>query len=182
LKYFLCILFIILISSSLPFLGFNTKDIEYFPCYNCPPEYSPNFKLPLLTDKKLNILYKYSRKYGVNPMYIASINYAETVMGKWKIHKNPTDKGEFGLHESKAIRLERIEKWGKYNPDIYDDSCRIATLELKEELDYFNTIEEAFSAYNTGRFGTESKGINKDYLKSIYKYFNKCQNYLTSIK
>jgi len=181
-KYVLIVLFIFLVFSPSAFFNFYTEQIEYYPCYNCPPEHNSNFKLPLLTDNKLNIIYKYSRKYGINPMYIASINYAETVMGKWKVHKNPTDKGEFGLHESKAIRLERVEKWGEYNAEIYEDACKIATLELKEELDYFGTMQQAFSAYNTGRFGTENKGINKDYLKSIYKYFNMCQNYLKPVK
>ena len=178
-KYLFIILSIFLFYSGIPFYGFTTSDIEYYPCYNNGPEESPIFNLPLLSREKLEIIYKYSNKYKINPMFIASINYAETVMGKYKIHRNPIDKGEFGLHESKIIRSERVDKWGYYDPNIYDDCCKISTLVLLENLEFFDyDIEKGFSSYNTGIQGTIDNGINYNYLKSIYKYFNMCQKSL----
>lgn len=156
----------------IPFLTFSAKPYPLIK-YQIP-QIQYTIRIPLL-DGTVNEKYKDSiinacidASIEINDL--AAICFAESSMMKITDHPNDLDISPFGLHETKEIHAERVEKWGPYDPHNINEAARISALEYKEELDKFNNKALAFSAYHRGTNWVDKNGVCHYYIKMINNY------------
>jgi hypothetical protein len=104
---------------------------------------------------------------GCPEWILEGLRFAESSYGKNIKHPDPLDKGDFGLHESVAIRKERVAKWGEYNPYCPLQSAIIAGHIIMEHYQAMGDMDGAISAYRHGRTGTYKKGIDWKYVDRV---------------
>jgi hypothetical protein len=105
----------------------------------------------------------------INPKLLQAISIVESNEIKEAIGDKGLARGQFQLYERNDIRIERVKKWGFYNPhDSYESGC-IAALFLQDCLNAFpNDLDKGISAYNKGIEGTK-KSINYIYVNKVKK-------------
>ena len=107
---------------------------------------------------------------GIPAHYLAAIYFAESTCGKNMRHPDPWDVGPMGLHERPSYHLERMAKWGPYDPYWLPDASRIAAMELAEDYAYFCDWDLTFSAYRKGRSWVAKHGVYKPYVSKVRGY------------
>ena len=108
--------------------------------------------------------------YGLPVEYLAAIPAVETSMGTDLAHRNPFDRGWFGLHERPEIHAERVRLFGEYDPDHVEDSARIAAGLLAMHYERFGDWDLAFTAYHRGAAWTARHGRDPWYLSRVRTY------------
>jgi hypothetical protein len=106
-------------------------------------------------------------KTGAPKDILAGIVFAETSFDKNFIHPNKLDKGLFGLHETIAIRNERIRKYGFYDPENIQEAAIIAGYLYRDNLLKLKNKEKAIAAHFQGICGVRENGINYEYVNKV---------------
>ena len=127
----------------------------------------PPDKLPERCSERLSIYQVAELVTGAPSDILRGIDFAESSCGKRLKHSNPNDKGRFGLHESPAIRAERIRKWGYYDPHNPGDAAIIAGHIYMEHLARFGDESLAIAAYHQGTRGIMRYGADAEYIMRV---------------
>ena len=118
-------------------------------------------------EPELTIYQIASYKTGCPEWILKGIAFAESSYGTNCAHPDPLDIGDYGLHESDAIRAERVAKYGYYNPYCPLDSATIAGKIIMEHYLAMGDMDKAISAYRRGRTGTNRNGIDWQYVNRV---------------
>jgi hypothetical protein len=133
-------------------------------------------KIPIEYNENVVKVYKVPTLYEqcvlgtiVNPKLLQAISIVESNEIKEAIGDKGFSRGQFQLYERDDIRIERVNKWGFYNPhDPYESGC-IAALYLQDCLNAFpNDLDKGISAYNKGIGGTKIS-VNYIYVNKVKK-------------
>lgn len=108
-----------------------------------------------------------SEKTGCPVWVLRGLQFAESSYGLNCDHPDPFDKGEFGLHETPAIRAERVRKWGWYDAENKVQAATIAGYIIMENLSVMGDMNSAISAYRRGVTGTRKNGIDLQYVDKV---------------
>ena len=127
----------------------------------------PPDKLPERCPERLSIYQVAELVTGAPSVILRGIDFAESSCGKRLKHSNPNDKGRFGLHESPAIRAERVAKWGEYNADNPGDAAIIAGHIYMEHFARFGDESLAIAAYHQGARGVMRYGADAEYIMRV---------------
>jgi len=127
----------------------------------------PPDKLPERCSERLSIYQIAELVTGAPSDILRGIDFAESSCGKRLKHSNPNDKGRFGLHESPAIRAERVAKWGEYNADNPGDAAIIAGYIYMEHFARFGDSSLAIAAYHQGARRMMLDGADAEYIMRV---------------
>ena len=128
------------------------------------------FEIPGVPAEHVATFISAANSYGLPVEYLAAIPAVETSMGTDLAHRNPLDRGWFGLHERPEIHAERAAMFGEYDPDHVGDSARIAAGLLAMYRERFGSWDLAFTAYHRGAAWTARHGRDPWYLSRIKAY------------
>ncbi|HUW46879.1 MAG TPA: transglycosylase SLT domain-containing protein [Dehalococcoidia bacterium] len=131
-----------------------------------------NYFEPLVIIKNVPTKYQFMIKYtaatiGISPEILAGIAYTESSYRENPEHINNTDKGMFGLHESKSIHKERSDLYGEYDATDPWEAARIAALILLDHYEYYNSWSLSIAAYHQGRTGLKNNNAESWYVARV---------------
>lgn len=104
---------------------------------------------------------------GIPPEILAGIAYAESSYRPAPAHIDPVDRGMFGLHESPAIRAERVAIHGEYDAENPVEAAPVAAGILAGHKARLGDWYTAVSAYRHGAAWTREHGIDWDYVEKV---------------
>ena len=97
---------------------------------------------------------------------IKGIHYAESRFASGKVnHKDPLDKGPFGLRST--YQLERMQKWGKFDPNNDVEAAVITGYIYMDSLRRLGNADLAIAAHNQGVNGVRKHGPNLRYIATV---------------
>lgn len=122
------------------------------------------------SEPELNIYMIASYHTGCPEEILRGLHFAESTYGTNTKHKDPLDRGPFGLHEDPAFHAERAAKWGEYNPDCPLQSAIIAGHIYMENLRIMGNELDAIAAYKQGCRGVRENGRQEWYVERVENY------------
>ena len=106
---------------------------------------------------------------GVPVRILAGIAFAESSFRPAPVHPDPFDRGMFGLHETPAIRAERVARYGEYDPLVPGEAARVAAGILADHRVRLGSWIHAVSAYRQGARGLSEQGIDWEYVWRVMR-------------
>lgn len=98
---------------------------------------------------------------------LKGLHYAESEFGANTNHKDPLDKGPFGLRA--AFQKSRENRWGKLNPNDPLEAAIMAGYVYMADYKVLGDKDLAIAAYNQGVYGVKRDGPRLSYIKRVYK-------------
>lgn len=98
---------------------------------------------------------------------LKGLHYAESEFGANTNHKDPLDKGDFGLRAT--FQKARENKWGKLNPHDPLEAAIMAGYIYMDNYRQLGDKDLAIAAYNQGVWGVKHNGPRLSYIKRVYK-------------
>jgi hypothetical protein len=93
--------------------------------------------------------------------------FAESSNGRNLNHSNPSDRGWFGIHETKSYHEERARLYGEYNADCPLDSAILTGKLFMTNLKLLGNVNDAICAHNQGPTGVKRDGRREWYLQRV---------------
>lgn len=149
------------LSLALPVGGTQSGPAESF-TWTLPPE-----DLSAVPEAYRETIRAAAREAGIPARILAGIAFAESSFRADPHHPDPLDRGMFGLHESQAIRAERVARFGEYDPLDPGQAARVAAGILAEHRETFRDWRLAIAAYRQGAAGVRRDGAAEWYVVRV---------------
>jgi len=102
---------------------------------------------------------------GVPVLALAGLAFAESSFRPVPVHRDPLDRGMFGLREAPGYHEERARAYGEFDPEIPEEAARVAAGLLHDHLDRFNGyMPLALTAYHRGAGWAAEHGVDWEYV------------------
>ncbi len=103
---------------------------------------------------------------GVPALALAGLASAESDYTPAPRHRDPLDKGMFGIREAPGYHEERAMLYGEFDPEIPADAARVAAGILRDHLDRFGWyMPLALTAYHRGAGWAARNGVDWEYVR-----------------
>jgi hypothetical protein len=106
-------------------------------------------------------------KTGAPERNIAGIRFAESSGRPNPIHRDPHDRGAYGLHETPEYHAERERAYGSYDALDPWDAAYITGRLYIDHLRELGSEEAAIAAHKQGVAGVRAKGIEAWYVERV---------------
>jgi hypothetical protein len=136
-----------------------------FPLPEKPFEH-PMVPTPNYPDR-LSIYEKAEIITGTSSSIIRGIAFAESSYKTKVKHRDPLDKGMFGLHEDESYHRERAVKWGEYDAENPQGAALIAGYLYQENLRILKDADLAIAAHYQGPTGVKRNGPALWYIERV---------------
>lgn len=104
---------------------------------------------------------------GTSSVILRGIAYTESSYLQTVKHRDPLDRGIFGLHEQASYHIERAKKWGEYDADNPGESAIIAGFLFQENLRILGSEDMAIAAHYQGPTGVRKNGPCRWYIARV---------------
>lgn len=155
------ILFIALVVV-LPLGGY--QGIEMVKVHSLPEAQAPD--LSGIPEEYREIIERAAAEKGVPVLVLAGIARAESDFTPAPAHKDPLDKGMFGLRE--VYHEERARLYGEYDPENPEEAARVAAGILADHYARFKDWHLAAGAYHQGAHGLIDNGPKWSYIDRVF--------------
>lgn len=108
---------------------------------------------------------------GVPAMALAGLASAESGFQPTPEHKDPLDRGMFGIREAPGYHEERARAHGEYDPEIPEEAARVAAGILAGHLKRFGYLPLALTAYHRGAGWAELYGVDWRYVNRVAEVY-----------
>jgi soluble lytic murein transglycosylase-like protein len=156
------VLLLVILSIAVPagsYQGFATATVPAL-----PPATPPD--LSTIPDAWRAMIIAAATAKGVPVLALAGLASAESDFAPAPTHKDPMDRGMFGLREAPGYHEERIRKYGEFDPEIPDEAARVAAGILRDHLTRFDGyMPLALTAYHRGAGWAEKHGVDWVYVE-----------------
>lgn len=103
---------------------------------------------------------------GVPVLALAGLAYAESSFRPAPTHRDPLDRGMFGLREAPGYHEERVRLYGEFDPEVPEEAARVAAGLLRDHLVRFNGyMPLALTAYHRGAGWAAEHGVDWEYVE-----------------
>lgn len=103
---------------------------------------------------------------GVPVLALAGLAYAESSFRPAPTHRDPLDRGMFGLREAPGYHEERARLYGNYDPERPEQAVRVAAGILRDHLERFGGyMPLALTAYHRGAGWAARNGVDWEYVR-----------------
>ena len=133
------------------------------------PKYSmlptpPEPDLSMVPEQYRQIIASAATAAGIPARTLAGIAWAESSFMSAPAHRDPLDRGMFGLREAPGYHEERARLYGEYDAEDPEQAARVAAGVLADHLARFGCMPSAISAYHRGAGWVETNGIDWEYV------------------
>lgn len=109
---------------------------------------------------------------GVPVLALAGLAHAESNFTPEPKHRDPLDRGMFGLREAPGYHEERARDHGEYDPEIPEQAARIAAGILAGHLTRFDGyMPLALTAYHRGAGWAREHGVDWRYVNKVAEVY-----------
>ena len=102
---------------------------------------------------------------NVPALALAGLARAESDYTTAPHHRDPLDRGMFGIREAPGYHEERVHLYGEFDPEIPEQAARVAAGILRDHLDRFGWLPLALTAYHRGAGWAAMHGVDWEYVR-----------------
>lgn len=131
-----------------------------------PPDSPPD--LSAVPEAYRQMIVAAAARAGVPVLALAGLASAESCFQPAPVHRDPLDRGMFGIREAPGYHEERARAHGEYDPEIPEQAVRVAAGILAGHLARFGGyLPLALTAYHRGAGWAEKNGVDWGYVGKV---------------
>lgn len=144
----------------------GSQTIRTPPPVTLPPDPEPD--LSAVPEAYRQIILTAALSAGVPVLILAGLARAESDFTPAPAHRDPLDKGMFGIREAPGYREERARLYGEYDAEDPVQAARVAAEILADHMAHFGYMPAAIAAYHRGAGWVELNGIDWEYVDKVW--------------
>jgi len=138
---------------------------EHRPVPTLPPALAPD--LSAIPEAWRDMIVDAAAAANVPALVLAGLARAESDYTPAPRHRDPLDRGMFGIREAPGYHEERTLLYGEFDPEIPEQAARIAAGILRDHLDRFEWLPLALTAYHRGAGWAARHGVDWEYVRRV---------------